>query len=428
MQNEDTNLNISKIIEEKIAVENVIIFYSLAKYFNLTKVTKSSLSFVERCFRMVVETQNYSHLEFSFLAIILSSSELNIHSEVEVFNAVMTWLIHNTEERIKYAKQLLLKVCFTLLSEHALKYISNCYSIFSKNQKCAKILKEVDINRLINNTSICYINRYCGQKLFNFLVCGGYNVKRNIAVNSVNKIDGSNLNQAKVISSMPTVRRNPKAVFLKGEVYFFGGRNKRCTGEMSVEKYSPYNNKWSVVTQMFDKRQYYCACPFINKLYIIGGYCFQNFEVTNSCLQFDTKEKCWKKIAKMKQSRDFAACVDFQGNILVSGGSDSDDNELNSVESYDVFADKWSSMANMINRHDDHSLVVVKDKLFVIGDGNNKCEVFDNVSKNFVALESSYTISVNKAMSIGNKIVIIRNDRPSVICYDVNKDEWSKEI
>ena len=52
---------------------------------------------------MVVETQNFLHLDLSNVAKILASSELNIHSEVEIFNAVITWLKHNIEERIKYA-------------------------------------------------------------------------------------------------------------------------------------------------------------------------------------------------------------------------------------------------------------------------------------------------------------------------------------
>ena len=106
---------------------------------------------------------------------------------------------------------------------------------------------------------------------------------------------------------------------------------------------------------------------------------------------------------------------------------DSYDDDLNSVESYDVFADQWTSLPNMINGHCDHSLVVVKNKLFVIGNENKSFEVFDNVCKKFVALKSTYTLSLNKAISIGDKIVIFQHSSTSVICYDVDKDEWFEE-
>ena len=56
----------------------------------------------------------------------------------------------------------------------------------------------------------------------------------------------------------------------------------------------------------------------------------------------------------------------FQGNIVVSGGENSY-NDLSSVESYDVFSNKWSLMPKMINAQSNQSLVNEKDKLFVIG-------------------------------------------------------------
>ena len=86
----------------------------------------------------------------------------------------------------------------------------------------------------------------------------------------------------------------------------------------------------------------------------------------------------------MNEARGNAACVVFQGNIVVLGGIDNDDNSMNTVESYDVLANKWTPMPNTINNYTFHSLVVVKDKLFVIGKGIESCEVFDNACKKFV--------------------------------------------
>ena len=90
---------------------------------------------------MVVETKNFLHLDFNLIAKILSSSELNIHSEVEVFNAAISWLNRNSEERSKYSKQLLLKVRFHLLSEDAKIHIINRNSLLTKNNERGKPLK-----------------------------------------------------------------------------------------------------------------------------------------------------------------------------------------------------------------------------------------------------------------------------------------------
>ena len=81
-------------------------------------------------------------------------------------------------------------------------------------------------------------------------------------------------------------------------------------------------------------------------------------------------------------------------------------------------------MTNTLNDHSCHSLLTVNDKLFVIG---FSCEVYDNVCSKFVAVNIPISFSLNKAISIGNKIVITGNNTSIMICYDVDKDERSVE-
>ena len=430
LQKEDTIMKINKVLRNKFTVKNVVTLYSLAKCYNLATISESSLLYIERCFPMVNETQNFLHLDFSIVAKILSSSELNIHSEVEIFNAVIAWLKHNSEERSKYSKQLLLKIRLSLLSEHALNYIlEKALSLYNDNEFLS-VLKEVIDKKetsFQNNA-----NRYCNQNKFNILIFGGFDTEILKPVSSTHQIDGCNFNNVKILPLMTIERKRFEAVYSKGEVYLFGGRDKCSTQIMSVEKYSHSTNTWNEVTHMFDERTGFRACSFIDKIFVFGGCFLKTDHVTSSCLQFDTKEenfsdKIWRKIAKMKETRYSPACVVFQENIVVSGGESINYDKLNTVESYDVFGNKWTSMPNMINPHYFHSLVTVKNKLFVVDDETNTCEFFDNVCKKFVAIKSSYTLNSNKAMSIGNKIVIFQNDKSSVIFYDVDKDEWSEE-
>ena len=78
--------------------------------------------------------------------------------------------------------------------------------------------------------------------------------------------------------------------------------------------------------------------------------------------------------------------------------------------------------------HSNHSLVTVENKMFVIPYVNNNCEVFDIVCKKFVDFKLPHTLFFIKAMSIRNKMIIFQYNRSSVVCYDVEKDEWSEEI
>ena len=427
MLNKDESLKMFDIIKDKMTNNNVICFYSLAKLYTQNTISKSSLLYIERCFPMVVETQNFLHLDFSIVAEILGNSELDIHSEVEIFDAVITWLKNKSEKRNNYAKQLLTKVRLSLLSEHALKYVLDEVLLFSEDDGFVNMLKTVLDNNSINSqnrSNICLTNRYCNQNKYNMIICGGYNDRLDKVVSKVQQIDGNDLNKVKDLNNLTCERESFEAVCLKGEVYVFGGRNN------TVERYSPSTNEWTEVSNMFDERCNFCGCAFINKIFIFGGSFYSingyHLSTTSSCLEFNPKRKEFREISEMSTPRRCAACVVFQGNVVVSGGYGNNNYDLNTVESYDVFADKWSRMPDMINSQSFHNLVVVKDKLFVVGQGTEACEVFDNVCKKFVLLKHPIRFNHNQCVPIGNKIIVFQENRSSIVCYDVDEDKWSE--
>ena len=119
-----------KHIDDKVTIRNISIFYNLANLYNFSSLAETTLNYIQRCYTMVVKTQSFLELSFKQVAKIFSSSELNIHSEIEVFNAAINWLKHKNEERSKYAKQLLLTVRFHLFSDCELNCVLNNTSSF----------------------------------------------------------------------------------------------------------------------------------------------------------------------------------------------------------------------------------------------------------------------------------------------------------
>ena len=105
-------------------------------------------------------------------------------------------------------------------------------------------------------------------------------------------------------------------------------------------------------------------------------------------------------------------------------------NFTNSVEAYDHTADTWSNMPNMVKGTYDHSLVAIKDKLYVIG---FSCEVYDSLSKKFVLINkpswgsSLYIGQKNRAVSIANKIFVFRRNESKITSYNVDTEEWTEE-
>ena len=380
---------------------------------------------------MIVETPSFLELDYTLVAKILESCELHVSSETEVYNAGDLWLAYNIEKRRKFAKNLLLKVRFSFFSAHTIRILLEESSTFSKDDECARILKEVlDFKTIysLNKTNIKYPSRYCNQHKFNTLMCVGIDKDLSTTTRNEFLINASNLRSVDVLPPMKNKRYFPTAVCVKGDVYVFHQNSDsrlRMFGYLTVERYSPSTNTWNEVADMYDDIIKFCACAFMDKVFIIGGYIGNDEQYTETCLVFDTESYKWKKVASMNEARIKAACSVFEGRIVVAGGYN-DDGDLNTVESYDVLPDKWSPMPNMTDTLYGHRLVAVKNKLFVIASYPGTCQVFDSSCRKFISLKSP-EIKASQAVVIRSKIVVFEENKPAAICYDVDTNEWSEE-
>ena len=444
---EDVESEIYKFVENKLNINNVLCCHQLIKRFKPSNLSKATFSYIERNITMIVETESFLELDIVDVLEILCSSELLITSELEVYDAASKWLSYKIEERRRLAKDLLFTVRFPFLSNSALKYLLEKPSSFLEINECYSVLKKKLENKTTvfqNKSSIYFTSRYCNQRLFNILICGGYNFcfeKVFEKVDQISEISGNFRNtdyslRCKTLASMKDKRKLSTAVCVKGEVYVFGGRDESNNLIKSVEKYSPSAKTWNKVADMYDdERTRFCACAFMNNIFVFGGRKENDFfvYVTDSCLKFDTKYNNWKEVSKINEERRVAACTVFEGRIVVTGGIDNNGQVLNTAESYDAVGDTWSPMPSMIRSRDQHSLVVVRNKLFVIGGDrrNGSCEVFESVCNKFVPLKSHISFGSNAALSIGSEIFIFHNRNlrsSSVVRYDVDKDEWSDKL
>ena len=287
--NENVQSKICKLVEKSLNYQNVLTYLQFTKAFNLFSVYKRTLRYIESSFTMVLETKNFLELDINQVSKILTSSELVITSEVEVFLAADKWVSHNFEERSKFARDLLLKVRLNLLSNDTLNYLLNQQSSFSKIHECTNILYE-SLQSRKQQGRLIQANRYCKHDDFILLTFGGVNSISYKLDENIRHLEVNSLKTSKIISYTKNFRSSAKLVCLKGEVYFFGGHDSNKEWSMSVDKYSIHTNTWSKVTDMFDGRFGFSVCAFMHKIYILGGMTALGNErnILSSCFQFDT--------------------------------------------------------------------------------------------------------------------------------------------
>ena len=173
-----------------------------------------------------------------------------------------------------------------MLSTETIKHLLND-STFTKVDGCVKLLNKTlnyRVNSFYKSSSIYQTSRYCSQKYFKLLICGGFNSDTLTTSSNVNFIDLNKVEDGEAYPPMITGRRFLKLICLKGDVYVYGGRNKNGGWINFIDKYSLTSKKWSQVSEMNDYREYFCVCAFMDKIFIIEGH--KGGSGTNSCLQF----------------------------------------------------------------------------------------------------------------------------------------------
>ena len=426
MFNEDADKEVYRSIEDKINLRNVTALYQLSQIFKSSNIRKPPIFFIERCFPIVSESQNFFNLDYKCVAKILSSSYLNIDSELEVFNAIVYWL-GNRKERNTYAKHLFLKIRLTLLSVPALKFISEKISSFIDNTSFIKEIIDEKSNGL-HRRNFKADGRYCNQDKFDFVVCGGF--KNRKVVRDVYSIKSNNQNNVTKLPQLEEGRYWPEVVCIKGEIFVFGGQGDGWKIIMSVEKYTSDTKAWKVVRYMSKDFFKFCACSFMGNAYVLGGLNSEGRSVA-SCFKFKAADCSMDEVAEMKTARYCSACAVFEGKIVVSGGSNFD--ELNTVEAYDHVANEWTNMPNMIEERNYHKSTAIKNKLYMFGGITITSEVYDSTCEKFVLLKSPndrftrHLESPLAAISIGNKIIVFIMKKGTSSVYDTENDTWSEE-
>ena len=448
-----------KRLKDKMSHKNFCMHLTLLKMFCCS--SRDALISMDSRFLMISERDNFLQLSIDLLEEILSRSTLLVTSEIEVYQAANKWINYNLIERGKFSKRLLYKIRLPLLGKKTLETILSKKSCFRENKDSLAVINKIlksNFDFYRNKPSKFFTTRCCIHDSFDILYFGGYEkttTDKTVGDKILQIKHSDNLKNFEIISSLAGKRYDSEVVYLRGNVYIFGGFDGRVFSDLlyrhilkQVEVYSHLTNTCKVVANIDDvNNDHFCSyalCGFVNKIYLLGGYDERNLEL-RSCIEFDTKDFSWKHKSKMTERREYPAACVFEEKIIVSGGINYrvdyfanlvnyydkyDHQALYTVEAYDPISDTWTEFPTMNYSRCLHKSVVVKNKLFVIAGGTDINEVYESTSKKFTVLKPSfnlYDITTNEpfaVFSVGHKVFTYFEGSSNIFCFDTKKGEW----
>lgn len=106
-------------------------------------------NFVLENFREVLKSEEYALLPCELLVKVISSDDLNIIAEEEVYEAVMSWVKHDLNNRAKQLPSLIRFVRMPLISKHYLLNRIDADSLIRSNLTCRDLLDEAKNYHLV---------------------------------------------------------------------------------------------------------------------------------------------------------------------------------------------------------------------------------------------------------------------------------------
>ena len=412
--------------KEILATENCVFNYYFAEKYRCVSLKEKCLELIMSNFSAVMETDDFLNLDAKQIMEWVSSDDIIIKTEEDVFKGIVKWVHHNKIEREKEFSVLLHQVRLNSLQQDYLVNEMVKEELITTNNECLNFVLG-SLKWIFNPRVESSIRpRTCLQTQMNgIFVCGGrkalsYFPNKNIwyqlpnmfmehqnhaaiqyqdKVYTFSKQDGADYyipstnTWGAIKSDSPLFAEKFCSSFILKERKTLYAVLQIFTRNCCICYFDPSKSEWRYFVG-HEKLQCWGACGVTDgqHLYVIGGTKSNIRKVVGSTkvLRIDPEDNECKEVASMNEARHNAFGTAMNGKIYIAGGMQTDEEICrvlvnDTCEMYDPSTNEWQMMPSLnIPRHSS-SMVCFQEALYVVGGLKNKSkhsrelsvEVFD---------------------------------------------------
>ena len=412
-----------RFLEAEMTESNCISTFYFAEKYDCVELIRDSREFIHENFAFVGEMDEFLSLEAKEVAVWISSDEIAVEAEADVFEIILKWVEHSKSERKAAFEELFRHVRLNFLSRDCLEdVVTN--ELVRENLACVKLVMDATVKMatFTSEDDLLQSPRK-GLETRVILACGGkFTFYYLPEKNQWKRLpDGSTERNQK--TQMLTFRDQLYTFkdFSKAEKYdpVFDGWSKsdlrdvsadsaivtvvkgdmyaievnKPVGKSTIKRYDVERCTWQTVVESSQGcRNGSCVIAGGSYLYVLGGSAPGNAGYVSKAERFSTGVNQWEEIADMRQGRFGAFGEATEGKIFVAGGLKQDGKVSKRCEMYNVSTNEWQYIGSLNHFRVYGSMVCLKGTLYVLGGTKNARD-------SLLAVES----------------------------YDLTKDEWIKK-
>ena len=387
-----------RFLEREMSNINCISTFYLAEKYECDELITNSGRFIHENIVTVAKLDEFLLLDAKEIERWISSDEITVKEEADVFKITLDWVNHRKSERKSAFEELFGHVRLGFLSHDSLEdVVTN--ELVRENSACVKLVMDaamkmatfVDEDHLLQSPrkgqetrvivarggkyTFCYIpEEDLWKRLPDGLKDKNANLHQMIKFRDQLFIFGRNEDTERydpafnVWSELNLYRNSAKLVVLKGEIYAVKVESRNTI----MEKYNAKRCMWETLISSHEGYgENACVIAAGSHLYLFGGWIPLRGVYVVKAERFDTVKNKWEEIADMQEGRSCAFGVATENKIFVTGGL-RNGTRLKTCEIYNISTNEWQLVANLNVPRFHGSMVCLNGKLYVLGGVNDR--------------------------------------------------------
>ena len=398
-----------KFLEQHMTSETCISMNYLAEQYSCEELVASTRKFINSNFTTVTASKEFLNLPSSEAEKWISSDDIVIDAEENVFEIVLRWIDHDKSERSGKFSELFSHVRLTCVSRDYLLSHVVTNDLVKENADCLNCVtgalewldrptdcvvprphpprKALMINGIVimdffGELQPCFyrpatdewyllLGTECQRPdvkeiVYETVSCLGkvFIITEDVARSQCYDPDSNCWSSAPWENKLPFSKGRP--VVVRDRICFIVEE----TDSTALWTYSLDSNSLTTLSKWV-KRASFCAVAVDSYIYVMGGNVWKDVHsALRKCARFNTELNEWHKTAPLNEARKHAFGVCKNEKIFIAGGSISNIFEvtfLSTCEVYSILTDEWQFIASLRRCRTLGSMLLVDETLYVLG-------------------------------------------------------------
>ncbi|RVE75293.1 hypothetical protein OJAV_G00015390 [Oryzias javanicus] len=391
-------------LQKKLSLGNCMAIFRMGLVLGCPRLAVSARNYIADRFEFLHKEEEFLKLAAHEMFAIVGGDSLNVEKEEMVFEAVMAWVRHDREKRVKFLKDAFDCIRFRLLPEKYFKEKVETDDIIKADpelQKTVQVIRDAFKGKLPEKPKKKEGEEGAGKEggedeespfpgFLNDTRRHGMHARDFILMINDTAAVAYDVgeNECFLAAMSEQVPRNHVSlVSQKNQLYIIGGlfmdeENKDAPLQCYFYLFDPLSADWMALPPMPSPRCLFNIGESDNLMFAVAGKDLQTNESLDSVMCYDTEKMKWSETKKLPLKIHGHAVVSHKGLVYCIGGKTDDNKALNKMFAYNHKQSEWREMAAMKTPRAMFGATIHKGKIVVAGGVNEEgltaaCETFD---------------------------------------------------